>query len=195
MGILHLVGRRVAPWTDLRKLPRSCLQRGKAMEPGPRPTTVVGRLPGGPHQPPLALAGRHVSPNHCSTCLDLWYVGLVLHVGPLIHVSLNSALWLVDGFSRGSQGPHTLHFSPIFHLCIFSRGIVDFYFILDKNAYESFKLQRFSDQIDAWNWLFASVNSLSPNLYHSKQIHICHRMPSKLLLCYYNSCNLHGWNQ
>ena len=104
-----------------------------------RPAKVVD-LVGGPIHLQSSLVASHVSSYPFSTCLSFWYVGLALYVGPLIHTSLNSALSLVDDFSHGSQGRHNLHFSPIFHLCIISKGIVDFYFILDKNAYEVFEL-------------------------------------------------------
>ena len=48
----------------------------------------VGRPPMGPSRAHFHLVGFHVSPNPFSTCLSLWSVALLLHVGLLIHVSL-----------------------------------------------------------------------------------------------------------
>ena len=53
-----------------------------------QPTMVVGRRPTWPHRLQVSLVASHMSSCPCFTCLVFGYVGLMLHVGPLIHVSL-----------------------------------------------------------------------------------------------------------
>jgi len=57
-----------------------------------RPTMVVGRLAGGPNHLQSPFVASHMSSCKFPACLNFWYVSLMLHVGTLIHVSLNSAL-------------------------------------------------------------------------------------------------------
>ena len=64
-----------------RKLPAEARGRSRL---GP-----LDRLPGGPNHLQSALVASHVSSCQFSACLNFWYVGLMLHAGPLIHVSLN----------------------------------------------------------------------------------------------------------
>ena len=59
---------------------------------GSRLTRVVGRLAVGPNHIQPSLVAFHMFSYPFSTCLSFWYVGLVLHVGSLIHVSLISML-------------------------------------------------------------------------------------------------------
>ena len=60
-----------------------------------RLTGVVGRPGSGLESAQIWLGDCHVSPNPISTFLSFWYVGLLVHVGRLIHVMPRVALWLV----------------------------------------------------------------------------------------------------
>ena len=93
-------------------------QRGESVEPWwARPTMLVGRWPTRPHRLQLPLVGRHVSPYPYCKCLSFGYVSFLLHVGPLIHVRLNGALWLVDVFCLGLRSVFPFSWS-VFSLLI-----------------------------------------------------------------------------
>ena len=64
--------------------------RSVGARPG-RLTIRVGRPAHGPNHLKSSLVASHMSSCTSSMRLSFWYVSLVLYVGLLIHVSLNSA--------------------------------------------------------------------------------------------------------